>query len=92
MRSWPDLAMALISSLLIHLIGVWMDPPVRLLGEPALRGDVRSWPLADIPCRGCNVRFLGVKQTCRLGQGMSASDPRRKSRAVASGPAVVPPI
>jgi hypothetical protein len=37
--------------------------------------DVRFWPLADVLAAGSDVRFSRVKRTCRLGLGMSASDP-----------------
>jgi len=37
----------------------------------------RYWPLADGLAAGPDVRFQGVKQTCRLGQGMSSIDPQR---------------
>jgi hypothetical protein len=44
-----------------------------LADEGAVPAEVRFWPKADLPAACPDVAFR-VKQTCRLGLGMSAND------------------
>jgi len=57
-------------------------PPSGICVRAGCCTNVRYWPKADMGLCAANVRFSGVKRTCRFALHMSAFDPKRTSALI----------
>src|SRR5262245_3185793 len=75
LQSCPGMAIRCPSGNTVHRTTIGLE---RLAGRGQRRGPQLA--VADILCCGSERPLSEVKQTCRLGLGMSAKDPKRTLR------------